>query len=67
MFHQKRPSSLKIIFFIVLVDLVGFGMIIPLIPFLGRHFEADPFQISFLLTCFSGAQFIFAPFWGKTQ
>lgn len=60
---QKR--SLKIIFFTVFLDLVGFGIILPLIPYLAREFEATPLEIGLLMAVFSFMQFLFSPFWGK--
>ncbi|MCJ8275373.1 MAG: MFS transporter, partial [Bdellovibrionales bacterium] len=61
--EQKR--SLKIIFFTVFLDLVGFGIILPLIPYLAREFKASPVQIGFLMAIFSFMQFLFSPLWGK--
>ncbi|MGE0631783.1 MAG: MFS transporter [Pseudobdellovibrionaceae bacterium] len=54
-----------IIFFTVFIYLVGFGMIIPLIPMLGRDFGASATQVGLLMAVFSFMQFIFAPLWGK--
>ena len=62
-----KKKSIKIIFITVLIDLTGFGMIIPIIPFLARKFEADPLQVGFLLTSYFGMQFLLAPFWGKVS
>ena len=60
---QKR--SLKILFFTVFLDLVGFGIILPLIPYLAREFKATPLEIGFLMAVFSFMQFLFSPFWGR--
>ena len=60
---QKR--SLKIIFFTVFLDLVGFGIILPLIPYLAREFKATPLEIGLLMAVFSFMQFLFSPLWGK--
>lgn len=61
--QQKR--SLKIIFFTVFLDLVGFGIILPLIPYLAREFSASGTQIGYLMAIYSLMQFLFSPFWGK--
>jgi DHA1 family tetracycline resistance protein-like MFS transporter len=50
---------------VVFVDLVGFGVIIPLLPFYGEHFGASPFTIAVLMATFSGFQVVAAPFWGR--
>ncbi len=60
---QKR--SLGIIFFTVFLDLVGFGIILPLTPYLAREFSASPLQIGLLMAIFSFMQFLFSPLWGK--
>lgn len=53
------------LFLIVLVDLIGFGIIIPLLPFYGEHFKADPSTVGLLMATYSLAQFFAAPFWGR--
>jgi len=54
-----------ILFLIVFIDLVGFGIVIPLLPFYGEHFQADPFTVSLIMASYSLGQFIAAPFWGR--
>lgn len=56
---------MAILFFIVFIDLVGFGMIIPLLPFYAEHFGADPFVVGLVMASYSLAQFAAAPFWGR--
>ena len=53
------------LFLIVVVDLIGFGIIIPLLPFYGEHFQADPQTVGLLMATYSLAQFISAPLWGR--
>ena len=54
-----------ILFFIVFINLVGFGIIIPLLPFYGEHYGASPDQVTLLMAIYSLAQFITAPIWGR--
>ena len=54
-----------ILFLIVFIDLVGFGIVIPLLPFYGEHFQADPFTVSLMMATYSLGQFAAAPFWGR--
>ena len=63
--NTVRKRSLKIIFFTVFLDLVGFGIILPLIPYLARQFKASPLEIGLLMAVFSLMQFLFSPFWGR--
>ena len=54
-----------ILFLIVFIDLVGFGIIIPLLPFFAEHFHASPAMVGLLMATYSLTQFIAAPFWGR--
>lgn len=61
---NKKKSPLVIIFFTVFIDLIGFGIIIPLSPYLAREFHATPSDLGWLMAIYSLMQFIFAPIWG---
>lgn len=52
------------LFFIVVVDLLGFGIIIPLFPFMGVRLGLSPAEITLTLGAYSACQFVAAPFWG---
>ena len=49
---------------VVVIDLIGFGIIIPLLPFYAETFGASPQKVTMLMVVFSIAQFIAAPIWG---
>jgi MFS transporter, DHA1 family, tetracycline resistance protein len=49
----------------VAVDLLGFGIIIPLLPLYAERFGASATTIGFLFASYSLAQFVFAPIWGR--
>jgi MFS transporter, DHA1 family, tetracycline resistance protein len=53
------------IFFIIFIDLVGFGLVIPLLPFYAVRFAATAPEVTWLLATYSLAQLITAPFWGR--
>jgi DHA1 family tetracycline resistance protein-like MFS transporter len=59
---MSRP--LVIIFLTVLVNLVGFGIIIPLLPFYAQTFGASPVTIGLLFASFSVAQLFASPLLG---
>lgn len=61
---SKRPSLL-IIFLTVFIDLVGFGIVMPLLPIYSRQFEAGGLLIGAIMASFSIMQFLFAPIWGR--
>lgn len=58
-------SPLLVIFLVVFIDLLGFGIVLPLLPRYGEHFEADKMTLGFLMASFSAMQFLFAPLWGR--
>jgi MFS transporter, DHA1 family, tetracycline resistance protein len=58
-------SPLVIIFLTVFIDLLGFGIIIPLLPFYAESFGASAFAVGLLGTVFSLMQFLVAPFCGR--
>lgn len=61
---MKRPSVL-VIFLTVFIDLIGFGIVVPLVPLYSRHYEAGGFMIGAIIASFSLMQFVFAPIWGR--
>ena len=52
------------ILLVVFIDLLGFGIIIPLLPFYAETFNASPQKVTMLMVVYSLSQFIFAPVWG---
>jgi len=66
---NEKPSrgSLLVIFVTVFIDLLGFGMVLPLLPIYADQFTLDNagWQLGLLMASFSAMQFLFAPFWGK--
>jgi DHA1 family tetracycline resistance protein-like MFS transporter len=56
---------MPILFLIVFIDLVGFGVIIPQLPFYGVHFGATPTEVTWMMACYSLAQFFFSPILGR--
>ncbi len=62
---EKPKRTLSLLFLTVFIDLVGFGMIIPLIPYLGRSLGDSTFKAGLLMSIYSLMQFIFNPFWGQ--
>lgn len=60
-----KKSPLFIIFLTVFIDMVGFGIIIPVLPLYAEHFHATPVAIGWLTGIYSGMQIIFMPILGK--
>jgi MFS family permease len=55
------------LFLTVFIDLLGFGIAIPLLPFYAQRFGAGADTITLLLASYSLTQFIFLPFWGRVS
>lgn len=60
---NRRP--LLIIFLTIFIDLLGFGIVLPLLPRYASYFEASNLTIGLLMSSFSAMQFLFAPLWGR--
>src|SRR5215470_11601477 len=61
----KERSPLVLIFVTVFIDLVGFGIVIPILPLYAERMHASPAVIGLLFASYSGMQFLFAPILGK--
>ena len=56
---------MPILFLIVFIDLVGFGLVIPLLPFYAERFGASPLQMTLLFAVYSLMSMLAAPLWGR--
>ena len=67
MTDQPTTGSRLVIFLVVFIDLLGFGLVLPLLPVYAKAFSQDEtgIQLGMLMASFSIMQFLFAPFWGK--
>jgi DHA1 family tetracycline resistance protein-like MFS transporter len=60
-----KKSPLAIILLVVFIDLIGFGMIIPILPLYAQRFAASEWQIGLLLGSYSFMQFLASPILGR--
>jgi predicted MFS family arabinose efflux permease len=63
--HVKNPSVLKIVFLTVFIDLLGFGIVIPLLPLYAEKYHPSPLAFGLLMSSYSAMQFLFAPLLGR--
>jgi len=67
--QQASPKASKrtlgAIFLVVVIDLMGFGIVLPLLPFFAQEFAASPWVTGALFSVFSFMQLIFSPLWGR--
>jgi MFS family permease len=54
-----------VLFGVVLIDLVGFGIVIPILPFLSPQLGADKIDIAMIIVVYAACAGIFGPFWGR--
>ena len=64
---SKGPGSarLGVLFSVILVDLIGFGIVVPILPFWAERFGANGMMLGLLLASHAAMQFLFSPVWGK--
>jgi len=61
----RRQASLAILFIVVFVDLLGFGMVIPVLPLYAKTLGAKEAWVGLLSSGYSAMQLVFAPVWGR--
>jgi multidrug resistance protein len=61
---SMQRSPFVILFFTVFLDLVGFGIVLPLLPNYARELGATPLEIGIIAGSYSVMQFFFSPIWG---
>jgi len=67
---ENRRKGLSPIFILVLtvfIDITGYGIIIPLLPFYATEFQAGPTALGILIASFAIMQFFFSPLLGKAS
>jgi multidrug resistance protein len=62
-----RSPGLWVLMLTVFINLVGFGIIVPLLPFFADSLNAEPWQITLMFSAYSLGQFFAEPFWGRTS
>ena len=62
---SNLPPGFGTIWASVAVDLVGFGIVLPILPIYAKQFHATSLQAALLVTAFSAAGFVCSPLWGR--
>ncbi len=62
---MNQRYKLATVFLVVLIDLMGFGIVLPLLPFYAQEFQASPVTVGLLYSVYSLAQLVFSPIWGS--
>jgi MFS family permease len=62
----KPPAAtLPVLFSVVAIDLIGFGIVMPILPFYAVEFGASGSELGGVLASYAAAQLVFAPIWGR--
>ena len=56
---------MPILFGVIVLDLIGFGIVIPILPFLSPQLGADKMDIALIIVCYAVCAGISGPFWGR--
>ncbi|MDH5173919.1 MAG: MFS transporter [Candidatus Bathyarchaeota archaeon] len=64
---SKGLSPIFVIVLTVFIDITGYGIIIPLLPFYANEFQAGPTALGILIASFAIMQFFFSPLLGKAS
>jgi DHA1 family tetracycline resistance protein-like MFS transporter len=64
---DAKTPGLGPVLLTVLLDLVGFGLVIPLMNFYAERFDATAVEVTALMASYSVSQFVFAPIWGSVS
>ncbi|MDF1507277.1 MFS transporter [Robertmurraya sp. DFI.2.37] len=62
---MESKKSLPILFIVMFLVMVGFGIIIPVLPFYAENIGASPTELGLLMAVYSIMQLLFAPMWGR--
>lgn len=62
---KNSSRAIFVLFLIVFIDLLGFGIILPILPLYAQQFGAKPNEATLLVAIYSLMQFLFAPLWGS--
>jgi MFS family permease len=54
-----------VLLLVVFVNLVGFGILMPILPFYAQAFDAPAWQVTWMFTAFSIGNFFAEPIWGR--
>ncbi|MCW4054150.1 MAG: MFS transporter [Candidatus Bathyarchaeota archaeon] len=65
--RSKRLSPIFVIVLTVFIDITGYGIIIPLLPYYADEFQAGPAALGILIASFAIMQFLFSPLLGKAS
>jgi multidrug resistance protein len=65
--ESSNLKRLSVLMATVCVDMIGFTMVLPLLPFYATELGAQPWQVGALVATYAFAALVFAPLWGRAS
>jgi MFS family permease len=65
--RRPLPAGFATIWITVAIDLVGFGIVLPILPIYAKRFHTTALQATLLVAAFSAASFVCSPLWGRVS
>ncbi len=62
---RRSAVAMYTLLSVMFINILGFGIVVPLLPFYGASFHAQPWQIALVFSAYSMGSFIGEPFWGR--
>lgn len=61
----RSEAALYTLLSVMFINMMGFGIVVPLLPFYGESFHAQPWQIALIFSAYAIGAFFGEPFWGR--
>ncbi|HXU99893.1 MAG TPA: MFS transporter [Caulobacteraceae bacterium] len=62
---RRSAVAMYTLLSVMFINILGFGIVVPLLPFYGASFHAPPWQIALIFSAYSLGSFVGEPFWGR--
>ncbi|HEX4179268.1 MAG TPA: MFS transporter [Caulobacteraceae bacterium] len=62
---SRSSAAFPVLLMVMFINILGFGVVVPLLPFYGQSFHAPPWAIALVFSAYSAGSFFGEPFWGR--
>jgi MFS family permease len=63
--EPRSGAAFPVLLMVMFINILGFGVVVPLLPFYGQSFHAPPWAIALVFSAYSAGSFFGEPFWGR--
>jgi len=63
--EPRSNAAFPVLLMVMFINILGFGVVVPLLPFYGQSFHAPPWAIALVFSAYSAGSFFGEPFWGR--